>query len=308
MFNDTKKGVYDIDIGHQFQQTGNGLFCKQGQVCIQGTQIQPGYHHISFQNIFYAMLNIMTVISTEDWTDLMYISQDSISNVGSAFFYCGCIYLMTFIIVPMFIAVITTSFSRVRGDMRQSAFSSKRKVLLAVKPHHLKHDGEEWIYVDRVHKLKGGAYAINAAWFMYFGSLSVLMHVVCMTFYNANLSTKDKSRLDTAGQIFTWLLTIEIIIRIYYHCNWSQFWKVTRNRVDLCIVIATVMDEVSVIKQSKYHIYLLAFRVLRSYRIAYLFPGVTKLLVGFITHYNVQPRINIHCSPTLLVMVRVYEI
>lgn len=258
----------------------NGLFCQQGQICIQSTQNQPGYHHMSFQNIFYAMLNIMTVISTEDWTDLMYMSQESISDWGSSLFYCTCIYLMTFMMVPLFIAVITTSFSRRRGDIRHSAFSSKPKdVLLTVKKnshqHHLKHDGEEWIYVNHVQKLKG---ARRKTLFMYLGSLLVLVHVICMTFYHAHLSAKDAYRLDKLDQIFTWIFVVEIPIRVYYAGHWSKFWKGTRSKVDVCIVIVTVLDKL-LGKHSKYHTYLLVFAVLRSYRIAYLFPGVVKLIV-----------------------------
>ncbi|KAI7889601.1 Ion transport protein-domain-containing protein [Mucor mucedo] len=281
MLNTTRRGVYDIDLGQQYETTNTGLFCQQGQVCIQGTQNQPGYHHMSFQNIFYAMLNIMTVISTEDWTDLMYMTQESVSEWASSLFYCACIYLMTFMIVPLFIAVITTSFSRTRGDnlIQHSAFASKH-VLLTVKKtsqqhqQHLKHDGEEWIYINPVQKLRG---THRHTLFMYLGSLLVLVHVICMTFYHAHLSERDTSRLDTVDQLFTWLFAVEIPIRIYY-AGGTKFWKGTRNKVDTCIAVATVSD-VLLGKHGNYHIYLLVFSVTRSYRIAYLFPGVVKLLV-----------------------------
>jgi hypothetical protein len=67
--------------------------------------------------------------------------------------------------------------------------------------------------------------------------------------------------------------------------HWKQFWRRIRNRIDLVIVIATVIDEFSFVRSSKYHIYLLVFSVCRSYRIAYLFPGVLQLLVCIVFIY-----------------------
>lgn len=208
-----RTGPYDINTGKQDTHPGgDGLFCKLGQVCIQDVANQPEYGYMSYENILYTMLNILTVISTENWTDLLYITQDSVSEFGAAVFYSFCIYLMTFIMVPMFIAVITTSFSHVRGDMRESAFSSKRKARLLLasgkrhKTHHQEEnedeeDQEEWIYEGTGlggHRqtrswIQGWAHFItHHAYFPYVGSMLVVLNVFSMTFYNANMPAQDQ--------------------------------------------------------------------------------------------------------------------
>lgn len=133
---------------------------------------------MSYDNILYAMLNLFTVISTEGWTDLMYQSQDSVSDFGAGIFYCFCIYLMTYIMVPMFIgklyhfekkmkgniliqmpAVITSSFSRVRGSMRQSAFATgkRTRLLLTRQMGDLEPSTEDWIYEGQLSANEGSA-------------------------------------------------------------------------------------------------------------------------------------------------------
>lgn len=217
-----RTGPYDINTGTQYiYPGGDGLFCKLGQVCIQDVANQPEYGYMSYENILYTMLNILTVISTENWTDLLYITQDSVSNLGAAMFYSFCIYFMSFIMVPMFIAVITTSFSHVRGDMRESAFSSKRKARLLLasgkrqKAHHQEEyedeDHEEWIYegtglgghLQTRSLIQGWThYITHHAYFPYIGSILVVLNVLAMMFYNANMPTQDKIYYGKHNNIF----------------------------------------------------------------------------------------------------------
>lgn len=206
----TFKGAYDIKTGQHAQVGGDGQYCQLGQICIQDTSNQPQFGYMSYENILFAMLNIMTVISTEDWTDLMYISQDSVSNVGAAVFYCACIYLMTFIVVPMFIAVITTSFAHARGDMRNSAFSSSSRqgrILLASGDRSQKKTGEEeWVYGTDLStrgffstrsRFQRWAHRLTQQkrLFTYVGSVLVACNVITMTFYHTHLSKDSKKRL-----------------------------------------------------------------------------------------------------------------
>ncbi|KAF1800899.1 Ion transport protein-domain-containing protein [Mucor lusitanicus] len=295
-----RTGPYDINTGTQNTHPGgDGLFCKVGQVCIQDVANQPEYGYMSYENILYTMLNILTVISTENWTDLLYITQDSVSELGAAIFYSFCIYLMTFIMVPMFIAVITTSFSHVRGDMRESAFSSKRKarLLLASGKRHHEHqqqqdeDHEEWIYEGTGlggHRqtrslVQGWAHFItHHAYFPYVGSVLVVLnqHFKCINQSSCVLTVYIHT--DLVNRAYTCIFALEIALRIYGCLHWRQFWRRIRNRVDMIIAIATVIDEFPFVRESRYHLFLLVFSVCRSYRIAYLFPGVLRLLVDVI--------------------------
>lgn len=289
-------GPFDINTGFQYHDPGgDGLYCKLGQICIQDAENRPGYGFISFENIFFAMLNILTVISTEDWTDLLYISQDSVSEVGAALFYSFCIYFMSFIMVPMFIAVITTSFAHARGDVRESAFSLQRKAKLILtvsnskSQRHSKNvgnpeiDDEEWVYGSGrrniFHKkstLHGWAhYLIQKTWFSYVGNMLAGVNLVFMVLRDP----KNANSLNAVDRFFAVIFSLEIIIRMIGRVNWKMFWKSHRNRFDLLIAVATILDEIIYIRNSQCHMYMLIFKVLRSYRVAYLFPGVLSLVV-----------------------------
>lgn len=203
----TSMGPLDINTGTQYSRQGaGGLFCKVGQICIQDVKNHPEYGYMSYENIFYTMLNVLTVISTENWTDLLYITQDSVSDIGAALFYSFCIYLMTFIMVPMFIAVITTSFSHVSGDMRGSAFFSQKKsrFLLSTGNRRRRHneeeeEQEEWICEGTGlggilnfqirSRFKLWVYSIvHSRWFPYIGSLLVVLNIFSMAFYDSTMT------------------------------------------------------------------------------------------------------------------------
>lgn len=222
-----KHGAYDIDTGTVLNILGEDSFvCKAGQVCVQSVSHQPGWTFINYNNIFYTMLNVFTVISTEGWTDLMYLSQDSISGNVASIFYCSCIYLMTYIMVPLFIAVITTSFSHVRGDMRSSAFagSKKRTRLLLSRTidnsHSTEeqqeqqqqqqlHQEEEWVYghssnprerlLQKSHRLRRAISAVvSNPIFPYAGSALVAINAVFMMLHSPTLAP---TRTDKLGKM-----------------------------------------------------------------------------------------------------------
>jgi hypothetical protein len=60
-----------------------------------------------------------------------------------------------------------------------------------------------------------------------------------------------------------------------------------------------MIDEIPIVKKGPYHIYILIFSVLRSYRISYLFPGALQLLVSSFLWLCIllQERINTLYSP-----------
>ncbi|RCI02224.1 calcium channel protein, partial [Rhizopus stolonifer] len=293
-----RTGVFDLESKTQFAYMGaDGHYCHFGQICVQDSINQPEHGYMSFDNIFYAMLNMFTIISTENWTDLLYITQNSISTIGAAAFYSVCIYLMTFILVPMFIAVITTSFSRSRGDMRQSAFSSRekasKKAFLSSKKSR-KEPNQEWVYdesadlnnraahtiLKRMSRLKNLTYTmIYHARFKYFWSIMVLINMIAMSFFQSSFSIEHKQLLDLSNRIFNIMFVLEILMRVYGSLGWKQFWyRKFTNKTDFVLMLGTILGEFSFIKSSKYHHLFVLFAILRSYRIAYLFPGVLQLI------------------------------
>jgi ABC-type arginine transport system permease subunit len=53
-------------------------------------------------NLYFSLLNLFTVMSLEGWTDMMYDAQDGESTTAAAFF-TFAIYILSFIMIPLFI-------------------------------------------------------------------------------------------------------------------------------------------------------------------------------------------------------------
>ncbi|OAD67005.1 hypothetical protein PHYBLDRAFT_70360 [Phycomyces blakesleeanus NRRL 1555(-)] len=286
-----RMNVYDINIGEFIDViTRDGYSCQSGQICLQDEKNRPGWTYISYSNIFYTMLNIFTVISTEGWTDLMYMSQDAISSSGAVLYYCCCIYFMTFVIVPMFIAVITTSFSHARCNMRQNIFSSQYQAPKTVSKSMLEKNGEtndfelhnisDYVEVSvnpsniLSYFKKWLACAIESRYFLWISNTLVVANVITMSLYTTHLEKSDMALFDFVGRIFTFVFTGEIILRI---AGSSSF------KADLIIVLITLINEIDNVQNSPFHSYVYIFAVCRSYRLVYIFPRVLKLLASVIS-------------------------
>jgi hypothetical protein len=98
------QGPYDLH-SQAFVRQGSGFFCKLGQFCVQDDDLAPEWTYLNFFNIYYAMVNMFTIISIEDWSYVMYDVQDGTSTIGSPIFFCLCVYFMSFIMAPLFIGM-----------------------------------------------------------------------------------------------------------------------------------------------------------------------------------------------------------
>ncbi|KAF9115096.1 calcium channel protein [Mortierella sp. AM989] len=89
-----------------------------------------------------------TVSSMEGWADVEYWVMDGDSKYA-AFYFCAAIFLMSFLLIPLFIAGITYSFGAVRAEKRHSAFSNKSR-----KTRILLDTDEGWQFEDQVHQVR----------------------------------------------------------------------------------------------------------------------------------------------------------
>ncbi|KAF9551224.1 calcium channel protein [Mortierella hygrophila] len=106
--NGTIKGI----IGYIGQGDGDdssprtsAMICQEGQVCMQFPDYNPGFGLISFDNIFLSLLTTFTISSMEGWTDVEYWVMDGDSK-WAAIFFCISIFLMSFLMIPLFIVII----------------------------------------------------------------------------------------------------------------------------------------------------------------------------------------------------------
>ncbi|KAH8553006.1 Ion transport protein-domain-containing protein [Umbelopsis sp. PMI_123] len=284
-----RQGPYDI-VTQAFLQRGTGFFCKVGQFCVQEKSLAPEWTYLSFFNIYYAMLNVFTVISIEDWSYMMYDTQDGTSTIGSPVFFCLCVYFMTFIMAPLFVAVITTSFSRIRGESKSSAFAARKQ-----KTRQLQTDekGGQWKITTNDEMENQPEirlichYIVSSKYFFLLGHLVVAMYLLAMMVRSKRqalwtLSTEHTkwgkpSIPDTLEITFTLILLFEIILR-FFGMRAILFDSCARNIIDLTIAVSTSIILIPVIRYSSAFRYLTVFQVARAYRIVYLLPPVYRLM------------------------------
>jgi len=77
---------------------------------MQFPHYNPGRDLISFDNFFFSLLTVFTVSSMEGWTDVEYWVMDGDSR-WAAIFFCIAIFLMSFLMIPLFIGKQTLFLS-----------------------------------------------------------------------------------------------------------------------------------------------------------------------------------------------------
>ncbi|KAI8579947.1 hypothetical protein K450DRAFT_239855 [Umbelopsis ramanniana AG] len=282
------QGPYDLP-SQAFVRTGTGLFCKVGQFCIQDGSLAPYWNYLNFFNIFYAMVNVFTVISIEDWSYIMYDAQDGTSTIGSPIFFCLCIYFMSFIMAPLFIAVITTSFARIRGQSKASAFTAKKR---KTKTRQLQTDekGGQWKIdtgegMDNIAKIRVYChYLVSSQYFFIASHVLVAAYLLTMMVKSKRHEQWFLTTQLNAWYIleinFTLILLVEIMLRFYGAIPYDSFWEHKRNILDFVIAISTCIILIPPIRNSPAYRYLTIFQVVRSYRIIYLLPPVYHLIAN----------------------------
>ncbi|KAK3812489.1 MAG: Ion transport protein-domain-containing protein [Linnemannia elongata] len=280
--NGTIKGI----VGYIGQGDGDdssprtsGMICQEGQVCMQFPDYNPGFGMISFDNIFLSLLTTFTISSMEGWTDVEYWVMDGDSK-WSAIFFCVSIFLMSFLMIPLFIAGITYSFGAVRAEKRHSAFSSKpRSVRILLDTD------EGWQFDDQIHTNLSPirqriVQMVNHPWFPGFGAFMVFLNLVAMCFRRFDSTPQEIMRLEYTEMAFTVFFFVEICVRIVGHSTWKLFWKRKTNKFDLFLALTTVILQIPAIQRWEWFRYLTIFQVLRAYRLIPAIPGVRELMVS----------------------------
>ncbi|KAG0044626.1 calcium channel protein [Gryganskiella cystojenkinii] len=255
----------------------SGMICPEPQVCMQFPDYNPSRNLISFDNFFFSLLTVFTVSSMEGWTDVEYWVMDGDSR-WAAIFFCIAIFLMSFLMIPLFIAGITYSFGAVRAEKRHSAFSNKprsKRILLETE--------EGWQFQDQVLQVRSPTRQwlirlVNDPWFPTFGAFMVFLNLIAMCFRRYDNSPAELKRIDYAEVAFTLYFLLEICVRIAGHSTWIQFWKRKSNVFDLFLAITTTVILLPQIHHWEWFRYLTVFQVLRSYRMIPAIPGVRDLM------------------------------
>lgn len=236
-----------------------GFLCPQGSVCQEGQGPYNGT--VSFDNIFQSLELVFVVMSSNTFTDLMYYLMDSDYLVAAVFFAAGIV-ILTFWLINLLVAVITSSFQVIREESRQSAFTAE----------DIDQDVLEESEPSRVPKLKQ---LFDKTYWFWITVIAYSLVVQCLR--SASQGPRREHFIMDSETVVTFILFIEIILR--FVCDWRNFFKSKLNWVDLALAIATMIIQIPSIRNSgEPYAWCTFFQIARIYRLV-LAVRVTRQLV-----------------------------
>ncbi|KAI9312156.1 Ion transport protein-domain-containing protein [Dichotomocladium elegans] len=278
-------GAYNPVTGEHSYPGYDGYICANNQICLELQANNPNYGFVNFDTIYFALLTVYTTVSLELWAPIMYQNQSADSRV-TALFYCLVAYFLSFILVFMIIAVITSGFSRVKAAHRISAFTGKKKRTRVLRIDQ--NDEEEliWRYEDPKSIEENNSRRVKRIFiklakskaFFYLGGSLVALDMAFMCGRSVNASDDTLEIIDNAETAFTFLFALEIFARIIGSTSWLHFWASLKNKFDLFLVIVTCVIQLPMIQDMYAYKYLTIFQCLRIYRLFLCIPRVRHLL------------------------------
>ncbi|KAG2356552.1 Ion transport protein-domain-containing protein, partial [Suillus spraguei] len=246
-----------------------GFICPLGQVCQEGNNPYNGIQ--SFDNIYYAALQVVVVTSANGWSSIMYSIIDAEFFV-SCFFFIVCILVLNIWLINLFVAVITHTFSAIRVDTRKSAFGAAPLGPVVEEREEGWLDGK---HVSQNSSLK--EFYTNTRWCWIFLALASL---VVEATASADMSSLHQQILDKSELALTMAFDIEIIMRIVAELPaWRRFFQQGNNWLDLVLAVGSSIIQIPVIYNSELYPWLTIFQLGRFYRVILEFPRMRPLML-----------------------------
>ena len=237
-----------------------GYICPEQSFCVQADNPYGGTVH--FDNIFNSLELVFVIMSSNTFSDIMYYTMDSDYFVSALFFIAG-ILILTFWLMSLVIAVVTTSFQVIRAEQHSSAFAAKQSppstspLIVAPRSRYIK----QW---DKT----------NLFWVFI-----VACDLATQAAKRSDMSSARLHNFDIAETFFTLVFAIEITIRaVCYLPHWRGFANKS-NLTELALALITCIIQIPVIKNSgSLYRWLTIFQIMRSYRVIQAIPLTRELL------------------------------
>jgi voltage-dependent calcium channel len=107
-----------------------GYLCPQNSFCVQSENPYNGT--VSFDNILQSLELIFVIMSSNTFSDLLYYTTNTDYLVAATFFAAGIV-ILSFWLMNLLVAVITSSFQVIREEGKQSAFAAEETDLPATE-------------------------------------------------------------------------------------------------------------------------------------------------------------------------------
>lgn len=236
-----------------------GYICPQGSLCMEGGNPYEGT--VSFDDVPHSLELVFVIMSSNTFTELLYYMTDSDYLAASIFFIAGFVILSLWL-VNLLVAVITSSFQVIREESKRSAFTT-------TSVDNVERDGSAMRKVSRLKRLYDKTY--------WFWIALIAFNIVVQCFRSASMGPRRGTFIERVEIFVTSLLVFEIVLR--FCSDWRNFFKSSRNLIDLFLAIITVIILTPPIRSSpRLYAGMSIFQILRIYRVV-LASALTRDLI-----------------------------
>ncbi|SPN97819.1 related to voltage gated Ca2+ channel [Cephalotrichum gorgonifer] len=242
--------------------SGKGLLCPRGSICLQGDNPYNGTVH--FDNILHSLELVFVIMSANTFSDLMYYTIDSDYPPAALFFGAGIMIMMLWL-TNLLIAVITSSFQVIREESKASAFTSAE-----AEPAPLP-------VPDAVPKRLSALQRLYQKTSI-FWVIIIAFGLVAQACRSSTMGPGRERFVNSSEIVVTILLDVDIVAR--FLSDWRGFHRSWRNLFDLGLAVITSVILIPPIRNSGTpYAWLTVFQVLRAYRIVMAVPVTRKLII-----------------------------
>ena len=237
-----------------------GFLCPEGSLCVEG--MGPYNGTVSFDNVLQSLQLVFVIMSANTFSDLMYYTMNSDFLAAALFFSFGIV-IMSFWLMNLLVAVITSSFQVIREESKTSAFTADDEQY---------HFIEEETPISRPSPLKRLYDKTHWLWIAV-----ILFDLLVMCLRSSSMSQRRERFINDTETIVTTVLVGEIILR--FLSDWRNFHKERCNWVDLGLAVITAVIQIPPIHTSgQTYEWLTFFQIIRIYRVV-LAISITRDLI-----------------------------
>lgn len=241
-----------------------GYLCPPDSYCV--SDANPYNGTVGFDNIFQSAEMVFVIMTSNTFTDIMYYITDSDYLITAVFFAFGIV-VMTFWLMNLLIAVITSSFQVIREESQTSAFGTEEAVEAILE--------EDEPVMERKRKRSLKVLYERTFWVWI---CVISFGLLCQTLRSADMSPQRETFIDVSETIVTVVLLVEILFR--FSIDWRNFLKQRQNWIDLGLAIVTAIIQLPPIHNSgQPYAWLTIFQILRIYRVVLAIPWTRDLIL-----------------------------
>ena len=238
-----------------------GYLCPPNSWCVSADNPYNGT--VSFDNIFQSLEQVFIITTSNTYTDIMYYLTDSDYLIVALYFAFGIVFL-TFWLMNLLIAVITSSFQVIREESHTSAFGTDES-------KEAGHSEES--QPARLSTLK--RFYNKSYWFWI---VVITYGLLCQCLRSAAMSSWREHFVDNSETTVTFILLVEILLR--FASDWRKFIKSRQNLFDLFLAVVTTVIQIPPIHRSgRPYAWMTIFQIIRIYRVVLAIPWTRELIL-----------------------------